>query len=479
MKLHPGKVKTVAIIVISAIMLSVVGGSIFAASSLPEEGRILHNIMIAGINVGELTRDEARNLLSDKYRTILDKEITLKVNGTDSKYKMAQLGLKTDFNSSIQTAFETGRKGNLIHRVADSVSLLNNPLDLPAPLLFSRTMLDKEMLLLEDKYDFQPCNASVKFNQATKKIDIIPEKNGGMMNSKKSADMIETQVMKLILQGNAESPASLDLPFEPVAPKVAGAMLKSSDTVLGEYTTSFATSSKNRCVNVTTGAAALNGLVVAPDEVVSFNKIVGPRTEEFGYKIAPVIINGELSQGLGGGMCQVSTTLYNAVLLANLEIVERTHHSIPSHYVPLGMDATVVYGAKDFQFRNNTVNPIVIQTITAGRKLTMRVIGKWPKPVVAIERIGITTAGYKVRTVKNAQLAPGTKKISKKGSPGRGVSINRVIGTGKDAKRELISEDKYRGETRVIMVGPAKSKIDLATPPNTPDDTDEPLNPEL
>ncbi|MEI6518915.1 MAG: VanW family protein, partial [bacterium] len=345
--------------------------------------------------------------------------------------------------------------------------------------IYSRTMLDKEMLLLEDKYDFQPVNASVKFNAETKKMDIIPEKNGGKLDAKKAADLLEEQVMKPVLQGTEELPASIDLPFEPVAPKVVGDMLKPVDTVLGEYTTGFATSSKNRCINVATGSASLNGLVVAPGEVVSFNKVVGPRTEEFGYKIAPVIINGELNQGLGGGMCQVSTTLYNAVLLANLEIVDRTHHSIPSHYVPLGLDATVVYGAKDFKFKNNTTDPIVVQTIVANRKVTMKILGKGPKPVVTIERTGITTGNYKIRTEKNAALAPGTKKILKKGSPGRGVTIYRVVGTGKDAVRELISEDKYVGETRVIQVGPAKAKPGDIITPATPVVPDEPMNPEL
>jgi vancomycin resistance protein YoaR len=479
MKFYSGKVNTVAVIVISAIMLCVVGGSIFAASALPEEGRILRNVMIAGVSVGDLTREEAKNILFDKYKALLDKEVILKVNGKDSKYKMAQLGLKTDFSTAVQSAFDTGRKGSFMQRVADSVSLLNNPLTLPAPLIYSRTMLDKEMLLLEDKYKFQPVNASVKFNATTKKIDIIPEKNGGKMNSVKAANMIEEQLLKPALVGTSELPVQIDMPFEPIVPAVIGDMLKPIDTVLGEYTTSFATSSKNRCINITTGSASLNGLVVAPGDVASFNKIVGPRTAECGYKIAPVIINGEVNQGLGGGMCQVSTTLYNAVLLANLEIVDRTHHSIPSHYVPLGMDATVVYGAKDFKFKNNTANPIVVQTIVAGRKVTMKILGKGPKPVVSIERTGITSGNYKVRTVKNEKLSPGTKKIIKKGSPGRGVTIYRIVGTGKDAKREFVSEDKYVGETRVIQLGPAKAKPGDIPIPAAPVDPDEPMNPEL
>ncbi|MEI6521694.1 MAG: hypothetical protein WCO98_16915, partial [bacterium] len=140
MKFYSGKVNTVAIIVISVIMLCVVGGSIFAASSLPEEGRILKNVMIAGVSVGELTREEAKNLLLDKYKALLDKDIILKVNGKDSKYKMSQIGLKTDFSTAVQSAFETGRKGSFMQRVTDSVSLLNNPLTLPAPLIYSRTM---------------------------------------------------------------------------------------------------------------------------------------------------------------------------------------------------------------------------------------------------------------------------------------------------------------------------------------------------
>src|SRR5258708_514120 len=132
----------------------------------------------------------------------------------------------------------------------------------------------------------------------------------------------------------------------------------------------------NRARNIIVACSHINGTVLKPGDRFSYNKIVGPRDEESGFKMAPVIIKGRLKPGMGGGVCQVSTTLYNAVLTADLKIVRREHHAFPVHYVPPGRDATVAYGDKDFQFENNTPNLIAIVSSGEKQEVSMRIFGK-------------------------------------------------------------------------------------------------------
>ena len=138
--------------------------------------------------------------------------------------------------------------------------------------------------------------------------------------------------------------------------------------VLGEFKTEYNSGNTNRSTNIKLAASKINGCIINPGEVFSYNETVGERTIEEGYKDALVYVGGEVANGVGGGICQVSTTLYNACLFANLEIVERTNHSFTPHYVAAGRDATVSWGGPDFKFRNNRNYPVMIVVDNPSRK---------------------------------------------------------------------------------------------------------------
>src|SRR5207248_1922171 len=158
----------------------------------------------------------------------------------------------------------------------------------------------------------------------------------------------------------AEKPApiSLTLPFRAASPKVTADHLGSINTLLAAYSTSMGGSSRNRRHNIQVACQAIDGTVLIPGEVFSYNDTVGPRSERAGFRTAPVIIHGELVPGTGGGVCQVSSTLYNLALLGGLKIVRRSHHQFPVHYVPPGRDATVAYGSLDLRFANSLPHPV-------------------------------------------------------------------------------------------------------------------------
>ncbi len=151
---------------------------------------------------------------------------------------------------------------------------------------------------------------------------------------------------------------------------------KEKDKLLAGYTTYFNTGNTNRSTNLRLAAKAINGTVISPGKSFSFNGVVGPRTTQKGYKEAIIFSGGKEIDGIGGGICQVSSTLYNAVLKTSLKVTERHTHSLPVAYVPKGKDATVAYGALDFKFQNNRAYPVTVKAYTNGGSLTVEIWGK-------------------------------------------------------------------------------------------------------
>ena len=194
----------------------------------------------------------------------------------------------------------------------------------------------------------QPVDARIVITDDDQVI-IEPSSEGRQLN----VDELISRLRSTTLSRGARE---IDLPVETTLPTVVTSELESRGIIrlLGEYTTKFKASNVKRSENIRLGAAMIDGTVIAPGDVFSFNEVVGPRTPERGFLEADIILNAELVPGIGGGICQVSTTLYNAALLSDLEIVSRVNHSLPISYVPLGRDATVSYGAIDLKIRNNT-----------------------------------------------------------------------------------------------------------------------------
>ncbi|NMA69305.1 MAG: vancomycin resistance protein, partial [Desulfitobacterium sp.] len=153
-------------------------------------------------------------------------------------------------------------------------------------------------------------------------------------------------------------------------------LLVNDNPLISEYTTYFNLQDVNRTENIRLAAKAIDGKVLEPGEVFSFNETVGRRTTEAGYKQAIIIEGRTFVLGLGGGICQVSSTLYNAVDLAQFEIIERHHHSLRINYVPPGKDAAVYYGVLDFRFRNNTKESLILRTSVKDNALTMKILRK-------------------------------------------------------------------------------------------------------
>jgi vancomycin resistance protein YoaR len=226
--------------------------------------------------------------------------------------------------------------------------------------------------------------------------------------------------------------------------------------IVGECTTRFETGSVGRVRNIARASEQLNGRLVRPGEVFTYNAVIAPVNGDNGYHKAPVIIGDQLVDDYGGGVCQVSTTLYGAALLAGLEIVERHPHSKPVKYVSPGLDATVVEDVIDFKFRNNMGSSVYIISTAVKDKGFVKVVIAGKKEGNAFYRIEpqVKTIAPGIVLKSNPGLKRGQSRVLEGGSPGFEASVYRVTVNGVDEeKRELISKDYYQPEPKIVEVG--------------------------
>lgn len=225
---------------------------------------------------------------------------------------------------------------------------------------------------------------------------------------------------------------------------------------LGSFSSEYKVSNRNRTNNVQIASNKINNVILLPGEEFSYNKIVGERTIANGFKEASVYTSSGVVNGLGGGICQVSSTLYNAVLLANLEVVERRNHRYAVSYVPLGQDATVAYGSIDFRFKNNRKFPIKIVSYTNNGKLSVSIMGikEDTEYKVSISTKRLQTIPYKTQYIQDSSLPAGTQVQSQYGDNGYKYQTYKTVSlNGKIISSELISTDTYTPLTRIVRVG--------------------------
>ncbi len=241
-----------------------------------------------------------------------------------------------------------------------------------------------------------------------------------------------------------------------VAPAVkasALARVEMTDT-LGYFETKYATDAKHadRTFNLRLAASKLNGKVILPGETFDFNAVVGPRDEAHGYRLAKVISDGELVDGIGGGTCQIAGTLHGASFFAGLEIVQRTPHTRPSFYIKMGLDAAVAYPTVDLKLRNPFSFPVVLKETVQGGVVRAEVLGPKRSLVVTFVRRIEEILPFSEREVRDERLPAGRRVVTQRGIPGFKVRRYRIVRDGANAVREN-TLDTYPPTTQVVHVG--------------------------
>ena len=223
---------------------------------------------------------------------------------------------------------------------------------------------------------------------------------------------------------------------------------------LGSFSTRYDVTNEDRSTNLEIAAAKIDGTILSPGEEFSYNKIVGERSIAAGYKEAKVYQGGEIVDGLGGGICQVSSTLYNAVVFANLKVTQRFNHQFTTSYVAAGRDATVAYGVKDFKFINNRTYPIKINiSINSGvAKVDIYGINEEIEYQVDFDVETVSTIPYETKEEIDSSLPAGTERVKQRGANGVIVNVYKIIKQkGITLTKEFISKDKYNALDRIII----------------------------
>lgn len=336
---------------------------------VPEE-LMLHGIYIENIYVGGMTREEAEAELRTHVKREQNKLVIFGFGKRQWSFTRGDLGLTLNTAETLKKAMAFGKEAPTLHRCWQRILVRWNKVDFTIPWVVDLTRISSKLRQsLGEEFYCKPRSAFLKIGPRDT-VTVVPSRRGREVEIRKVLPLLR----KYLEKGDL---SPIPLPVRDLKPRRTTEEIKNMQItgLLGAYTTYFSLNQKNRTQNIRKAAAAFQDLLIPPGEIFSFNETVGPRTQEAGYKEAVIIEGKKFTLGVGGGVCQVSSTLYNAVLRSNLEVIERHKHSLPVVYVPPGMDATVAYDYLDLVFKNNTSGYLLLKTKVEGNALTIKIFG--------------------------------------------------------------------------------------------------------
>lgn len=409
--------------------------------------KIHKGVKIEEVDVSYLSKEEALK----KVKKITDNEINNKkinfyYDDNEINIGLKDFGYKLDLDKAIDEAYNYGRSKNVFGNYIDLISSLLFKKNILADSSFNEIKRDKVITNLGKEIFKSPVDAHAIINEDGS-VKIADSEIGRYL------DLNET---KTLLDGDLLEKEKIQLPVYKTEPKIYSNYFDGIDKVLGDFSTDYSSSINNRKENIKIASSKFNNLKLNPGDEISFNELVGEITEETGFKSATVIVGGEYESGIGGGICQVSTTLYNSLILSDLEILERHNHSRPINYVDLGTDAAVASGYKDLKFKNNTNNPILILADADGNKLNFKVLGNssdrdYEVKIIA-ERLGVVSPD--VKTIYSDSIPEGETVVRESGKRGYSYkTYKEIIKNGEVVEKKEISNSYYVPKDKVLVVG--------------------------
>ena len=417
-------------------------------------GTIMNGIYFDDINMSGKTYDEAVKLIRDKVKSMSTANITLNSIGGNSVSATAQdLGLTWDDTNLVADALYVGRSGNIVERYKERKDLEHDKKVYPINVEFDRETVEAIVNEQGELYNVEATDATL--SKADGDFVVTPGTKGEKIDANASVSRIMSA-----LDNFTGSDLTIDMVVVEDIPKATAEDLEKIHDVIGRYKTSFKTSNADRSGNVRNGTRLVNGTVLLPGESFSMYQTVSPFTEENGYYLAGSYLNGMVVESLGGGICQVSSTLYNAVLRAELQVDERHNHSMIVSYVDLSSDAAISGTSKDFKFTNNTENPIYIEGITTeDKQVVFTIYGVETRPsnrVVSYESEKISETvpeGDKIIADPSLPLGSITTQSAHTGYVGKLWKVVTV--DGKETERVEVNKSTYLPTPRTATVGTA------------------------
>jgi vancomycin resistance protein YoaR len=412
---------------------------------------IYPGITIDGVYVGGLNPNEAIKLLRETYIETVAKDAIILI-GPEKQYRLPldDIAYGPDYVNALDTAYMQGREGNFVERLKRVGRLKSEGLHIKPEICYNKEKIGNILDSIIKGIEIKPKDAGITIKKG--RIEITPHENGLLADR-------ELTIYKIYKSLQNRTLNDVVLSMESVMPDITTEMVEDIAYKLGEYQTAFNPENESRSHNIRTACEKISQKLLLHGQVFSMDKMLGERTEKNGYRTAKVIVGNELVDGLGGGICQVTSTAYNAVLLSGLEVVERRNHSIPLSYIDMGRDATISYGYIDFRFKNNSGYAVVIEAEASGGRVYVSIWGKRPERICTVKirtKITDTIEAESVEMKEDETLSPGEAVVEKEAVPGYIVEVYRDTydTSGNLTKTEKLSVDRYQPQKKIIRVGP-------------------------
>lgn len=510
------KIKITIIIMLILVASIILFSTIFAVMNI-KSTKIPRGVHIAKIDFSNMTKEEAKSILEEIYSKKAENEILFKYEDFETTTTYEALEVEYQIDKAIDEAYNVGRKGNIIKDNWELIKAIFQEKEIELEATIDEEMLNQIIQNINNSIEGAVVQPSYYRKEGEDKLIITEGKEGLKVNEeqiyKDVYELIKNQTDINIIKIPLENvqPDKIDLqkiyeeihkevqdayytqnPFK-VYPEVEGVdfdienakniiaekkeqyeipliITKPNKTtkeigteafpdLLATFSTKYQSSNVNRTTNLKLAANKINGIVLLPGEEFSYNKTVGERTVQAGFKEAAVFNAGRVENGLGGGICQISSTLYDAVIMADLDVTVRRNHQFVTSYVKAGADATVVWGSQDFKFKNTRKYPIKITITVSGGVATAKIWGVKEEVEydITIETKKTATIPYTTQYVQDSSLPAGQQKIVQSGSNGQKVEAYKVKRlNGQVISTTLLSKDTYNAMKKIVHVGTAQ-----------------------
>ena len=504
----------ISVVIISIILVAILAFStVFAIININND-KIVSGVKIKGIDVSGLTEDEAKNKIELIYQEKNSRDIELKYEDYEASINSELLEINYEIENAVKEAISIGKSNNIFANNYNILFALIGKKDINVNMSINEEIAKQKIedigtnlpgALEEPDYYIEGSNLIITKGKEGIKVDtenLLQKIKDKLDNINEMNDIIEIPVINEKPQDidiqkihdeiykevqdayytkepftihpevegidfnvedakniiSAEDKEEYTIPLTITKPKVTTAQIGSEafPDVLATFTTRYDASNTDRTTNLRIACQKLNEKVVLAGDTFSYNQALGERTVAAGYRNGKIYENGEVVDGIGGGICQISSTLYNAVLMANMKVTERRNHQFVTSYVPAGRDATVVYGLTDFKFKNTRTYAIKIKASVSNGIATVSIYGikEENEYTTSFETKTISSIPFTVKYVDDATLSTGTEKVKQNGANGL-ISETYMIKSlnGKVVSRELLSRDTYSAMQKIILRG--------------------------
>lgn len=447
--------------IISLLLIMVVVGELYLMDS-SNSNMLSYNANVNGINVGGMELSKANEKLVSAFNEKAE-NFELNLNYKDKRWTLtnSDFEINSNIHTILEEAYLRGTNSSYEIQKENTNKIIKNGGTVNVAFNYVFLGLDEKIDEILSEIELEPVNSEVVFNSRSKaKFYITDEKNGYKVNKEKLYDEINRQFL-------ISNKINIDLELEETEPEITKEYNESITNLRSSFSTSVSDSTGARKSNVRVALAKIDGIKINPGESISFNYLTGPHTLENGYKVATIIYNGRFTDGIGGGICQASTTLYNALIRADIQIDEVNKHTLPVKYVPLALDAMVAEYISDLRFTNNLDTPIFISAYCDSEKAYVDIYGEKME-----EGLEIKTRSETVRTIKHGgdniivdTNKEYTDKVLFKGEyyrltyPKDGYEVKAYLDyyvNGELKEEKLIRHETYQPQNGIVIEGGAE-----------------------